>query len=412
MVGAMLAASFAGGAVSHGVFSGTDALAQHTIEVRMRRDAVDIRSLRLLDSEGKVRAELSMFEGGPRLSLHDEKGTARGVFALTAEGAPALALYDEERGGGTPGLGAKLEKTVSFDFIRTPLEDVAGFLRHETGANIVIDRQALQGHGCLDVTLQLHNLKMKDALGWILHLLDLSYTIENNVVVISTHDRIRQLRRDDKSIQRAGLSVTAAGDPQLSLYDEMGALRAGLGVLEGAPGLALCAEERGGGTPGLRAKLEKPASFDFFATPLGDVAAFLRDHKDLSIVLDRQTLQGRGNLEVTLRLDDVKMKDALGWMVWLLDLNYMIENNVVLIATHDRIRQLQRENKGAGRAELNVTAQGEPRLSLHDKKGGARGVFALTAEGEPGLSLLDDEGEVRAGLGVTAGGEPLLVPPR
>jgi len=93
-----------------------------------------------------------------------------------------------------PGLKKKLEEEVSFDFIATPLEDVVAFLRNLKDVNIVIDRKAIQAHQG-DVTLRLDNVKMKDALGWILRLLDLSYTLENNAVYISTKESISQSRK-------------------------------------------------------------------------------------------------------------------------------------------------------------------------------------------------------------------------
>ncbi len=85
----------------------------------------------------------------------------------------------------------KLEETVQFDFVATPLDDVIAFLRGVKKVNIILDKKALEGRGDLLVTLKLDALKFKDALEWVLRLVDLKYTLENGAIYVSTAEKIR-----------------------------------------------------------------------------------------------------------------------------------------------------------------------------------------------------------------------------
>ncbi len=92
----------------------------------------------------------------------------------------------------------------------------------------------------------------------------------------------------------------------------------------------------------LRAKLDKPVSFDFIATPLEDVVAYLRQMQDVNIVLDKQAVQDLGPQDITLKLNDVKFKDALDWILRLLDLKYALENEAIYISTKEKIDESEK----------------------------------------------------------------------
>ena len=92
-------------------------------------------------------------------------------------------------------IEATLEEDVSFDFINTPLDDVVAFLINLKGRNIVLDKKEIEGRGALDVTLRLNKVKYKDALAWILRLVDLSYTLEKGAIYISTKEKIGASKR-------------------------------------------------------------------------------------------------------------------------------------------------------------------------------------------------------------------------
>ena len=83
--------------------------------------------------------------------------------------------------------------------------------------------------------------------------------------------------------------------------------------------------------------LDERVSFDFIATPLDDVVAFLRNLKRVNIVVDRQAVATRGNLDVTLRIDQLKFRDAMEWILRQLDLKYALENGAIYISTKEKI---------------------------------------------------------------------------
>ncbi|MFW6158557.1 MAG: hypothetical protein ACOC8E_04280 [Planctomycetota bacterium] len=93
-------------------------------------------------------------------------------------------------------LETKLEKPVSFDFIATPLQDVIAFLRGQREVNIILDEKAVEGRD-LDVSLELDRVRFKDALDWILRLVNLEYTLDNGTIYISTGERIQKIRKTD-----------------------------------------------------------------------------------------------------------------------------------------------------------------------------------------------------------------------
>jgi hypothetical protein len=65
-------------------------------EAQLNRSARDIIARRfvLIDDKGNLRAELSMFEGGPRLCLKDDKGNFRAILEAN-RGQSGLSLWDE-----------------------------------------------------------------------------------------------------------------------------------------------------------------------------------------------------------------------------------------------------------------------------------------------------------------------------
>ncbi len=97
-------------------------------------------------------------------------------------------------------LSAILEEPVSFDFIATPLDDVVAFFRNLKKVNIVVDKQAVADHGDLDVTLRLDKVPFKDALAWILRLVNLKYALQNNAIFISTKENIAKIQETDTRI--------------------------------------------------------------------------------------------------------------------------------------------------------------------------------------------------------------------
>ena len=79
----------------------------------------------------------------------------------------------------------KLQEPVTFDFIDTPLEDVIHFLRQLTDLTIVLDPKAMEALDITEITLKVTDMKLEEALRWILNSVDLKWTLQDNAVYIS-----------------------------------------------------------------------------------------------------------------------------------------------------------------------------------------------------------------------------------
>jgi type II secretory pathway component GspD/PulD (secretin) len=83
------------------------------------------------------------------------------------------------------------------------------------------------------------------------------------------------------------------------------------------------------------AQLEKRVSFDFVDTPLNDVVAFLANLTDSTILLDPKATTGKA--AITLKVSDMKLSQALGWVARQAKLEYSIQNGAIFISTKSRI---------------------------------------------------------------------------
>jgi len=103
---------------------------------------------------------------------------------------PTRAVSEEDLPEWKQRVLQEMEKRVSFDFLDTPLADVVAFLQNLTGVNMVIDPNATEGDD-VPVTLKVNDMRLGAALDWILRLCDLSYALQDEVVYVSTKERIR-----------------------------------------------------------------------------------------------------------------------------------------------------------------------------------------------------------------------------
>jgi len=86
--------------------------------------------------------------------------------------------------------------------------------------------------------------------------------------------------------------------------------------------------------------LDSETTFDFIATPLDDVIAFLRNLKRINITTDNE-LMNRGGLDVTLKLEKVRFRDALSRILGQHNLDYHIDPAGLHISTKEKIKQLR-----------------------------------------------------------------------
>jgi type II secretory pathway component GspD/PulD (secretin) len=94
----------------------------------------------------------------------------------------------------------------------------------------------------------------------------------------------------------------------------------------------------------LEARIEQamtgPVEFEFIETPINDVAAFIADSFGIPVYLDRKALEDAGitpDDPVTFQSREVKLESALNLMLGQLELDYAIENEVLLISTQEEL---------------------------------------------------------------------------
>ncbi len=81
-----------------GFLTGVVVMDQREAQRRSRvPERVDARAFRLLDAEGKVRAELSMPFGEPALFLYDKEGKPRAWLLLDGDGNPRMMFVDSQQ---------------------------------------------------------------------------------------------------------------------------------------------------------------------------------------------------------------------------------------------------------------------------------------------------------------------------
>jgi len=112
----------------------------------------------------------------------------------------AIGTESEEEPPWMPDLKNKLETKVSFDFVETPLQDVVTFLQQITNATIILDAKSMSGLASPEVTLKVTEMKLSQALDWILKQVGLQYALKEQAIYI-------------------GNAEAVGGDALLKLYD-------------------------------------------------------------------------------------------------------------------------------------------------------------------------------------------------
>ena len=289
-----------------------------------------------------------------------------------------------------------LDERVSGDFIATPLDDVVAYLRNLKKVNIIVDSTAVRNRDNLDVTIRLEKVKLRTMLKWTLALLDLTYVVENGAIVITSPRLIETYREqqrplgdrlhDPVSLEFADATleqvlaffakslgpcrsalvvdpIAAAAAKGKTVTLKLKDVRLGDGLRQALAPLELdtvveedavvisSAERRRANRlarellrapeaeKDIAAALAEPVSFDFIATPLADVLAFLRNLKKIDIVVDQRTVPRLGDLDITLKLEKVPLRDALDWVLRLCDLGYDVRDGVVFVSTKQGLQE-------------------------------------------------------------------------
>ena len=149
---------------------------ERTYTARKNRDANSAELMAGLD-EGLV----------PMTSLYEYPNNWEEIISKR----PKSVITEEAEPQWKKEVREQMEKRISFDFVDTPLADVVAFLANLTGTNMVLDPAAVQGDD-VPVTLKVNDMRLGAALEWILKLANLTYALRDEVIFISTKERVSE----------------------------------------------------------------------------------------------------------------------------------------------------------------------------------------------------------------------------
>lgn len=85
------------------------------------------------------------------------------------------------------------------------------------------------------------------------------------------------------------------------------------------------------------AKLDEKVSFEFVQTPLSEVVRFLQNLTGLSMILDPRACEEVGDVSISLKVSDMRLRLALGWILRLANLTYDLRDGAIFISTPEGI---------------------------------------------------------------------------
>lgn len=198
------------------------------------------------------------------------------------------------RAGWRKAFAERLRRPVSFDFVDTPLDDALAFLRTMAQVSVVVDTRGLEQLADRDVTVQLKEVPYYVALDWALRLKGLGYAVTDGAIFITHHSKLTDWEK----------APTADYDAK-----------------EWKP---------------VEAAMNKTISFDVKSISIDDFLALLRDKTKLDVTLAKGARPSKIK-HISLAVEDMKVKFALGWACHQLDLSYAVKDGKVIIDKPDKI---------------------------------------------------------------------------
>ena len=113
-----------------------------------------------------------------------------------------------------------LEQPIDLEFVETPLADVVAYLQNTAKIPILVDRKAVDDVGVqtdTPVTIYLKGLKLRSALNHMLHNLDLTWIVQDEVLLITTAEQAGATLQT--RVYEVG-DLVAARDEQLRPYND------------------------------------------------------------------------------------------------------------------------------------------------------------------------------------------------
>ncbi|MFO7900606.1 MAG: STN domain-containing protein [Planctomycetota bacterium] len=209
---------------------------------------------------------------------------------------PAAVLGHQLWLGPSPELGRALDESISAAFVEKDLTDVIHCLRLQKDLNILLDPKGVPDKPP-KVTLRADEMSVGAVLNRICKQTGLAWTARGDVILISSPERLRRLKRSRPYVPGDAPSATLAE------------------------------------------KLRKPVSLAFGAgTPLEDMLLiYFRNLTGTNIVLGRGITRARPLGWLTLW--DVPFDTALGGLCLVFDVRWTIKDDVIFVGTPDRVKK-------------------------------------------------------------------------
>jgi len=121
--------------------------------------------------------------------------------------------------------------------------------------------------------------------------------------------------------------------------------------------------------PELEAKLEQQVSFDFKDKTLTDALIDLAKTADAPIVLDEEALAAPDNPNITLKVTNMKLGQALDWIGGLVNMKYTLKDEAIYVSAEERlVRDDWLEHKAAADRKAAEAERAEVWLPLLEAK--------------------------------------------
>ena len=183
-------------------------------------------------------------------------------------------------------IANSLKQKVSFDFAETPLTDVVTFVQCITNATVILDPKALKDMKHAEVTLKVTDMPLSQALDWIAQLHGLSRVVHEGAIFITDAETAKAMNNEP---------AVHADDAKIAN------------------------------------SLKQKVSFDFAETPLRDVVTFLQGITNATVILNPKALKGTAHADVTLKVTDMPLSQALDWIAHLSGLSCVIREGAIFI---------------------------------------------------------------------------------
>lgn len=260
-----------------------------------------------------------------------------------------------------------LTEPISLHFNEAPLAEVMESVARQSQLNVVLDDAGLRQEGLTvdtPVTLNVEGINLRSALNRMLKPLKLDFMVEDDVLKITTQEKVAaaqvdkrtldedvgevppefrspkgfsDLVQDERSRSSRPLTVES-GDTEVQLEDLLVWEGASLNISTKRNPAKLHHMEQPPSVQRIEAALESQSQFEFVDTPLSDAMEFIARQHEITILLDKVALTDVGipvDEPVDLIIHDVRLDSALNLLLRPLELDYILRDETLTITTDE-----------------------------------------------------------------------------